>query len=253
MDRAQARQFFLVAGGLVGEVVDRVVLDDPVARHVLGLGLGVAPGRDLHKDGHGLGRLDAHLEPPPGLLRMGLVGGRIGQQRHFLVQPAHPIGAVDLGAQFGVQLAQIGHVAERVFELFLAQGAARPIGEARSLVEVGIEQLLDQHAVARRLAEAAHHGRELGVEDGVGNGAREVVDDLDVLAGGVEHLEHPLIAHQLEEGRQVELGGERVDDDLGLAAGHLNEAETGPEGRFAHELGVDRDKIGLGQTLTFLR
>ena len=57
--------------------------------------------------------------------------------------------------------------AERVGELLGRQRPPRPVGEARGLVEVVAGDLLDQVDVAHRLAEAAHHGGDLGVEDRV--------------------------------------------------------------------------------------
>ena len=38
-----------------------------------------------------------------------------------------------------------------------------------------------------------------------------VPDDFDVLAGGVEHLEHALVRHQLEERLEVDAGRQRID------------------------------------------
>ena len=140
-------------------------------------------------------------------------------------------------------------VAQRIGELALQERAPAPIGEARALVEVAVEQPLRQHGIAHGLAEAAHHGRDLGVENRVRDDAREVVDDLNVLAGGMEDLEDPLVHHELEEGHEVELGREAVDEHLGAIGGHLDEAELRPEGLLPHKLGIERNKGRLGQPL----
>ena len=136
------------------------------------------------------------------------------------------------------------HVAERIGELALGEGAAAPIGEARGLVQVAAQQPLHQHGVAHRLAEAADHGRDLGVEDRMRDHARQMMNDFNVLARGVEHLQHPLIDHEVEEGLKVEPRREAVDQHLGAVRRHLDEAELRPKGLLAHELGVDRHKRG---------
>ena len=68
-----------------------------------------------------------------------------------------------------------------------------------------------------------------------------VPDDLDVLAGGVEHLQHLLVAHQFEERLEVDARGQRVDHDRFVGARHLHDAEQGIVGRLAQEFGVDGD------------
>ena len=71
---------------------------------------------------------------------------------------------------------------------------------------------------------------------------REVMNDFNVLPRRVKHLQHALIDHQLEEGREVEAGRELIDQHLGAVGGDLDQAEPRPEGLLAHEFGVDRDK-----------
>ena len=134
------------------------------------------------------------------------------------------------------------NVAERISELAVGEGAAAPIGEARGLVQVAVQQPLHQHGVAHRLAEAADHGRDLRVEDRMRDHPRQMMNDFNVLARGMEDLQHPLVDHQVEEGLEVEAGREAVDQHLGAVRRHLDEAEPRPEGLLAHELGVDRHK-----------
>ena len=106
---------------------------------------------------------------------------------------------------------------------------------------------LDQLVIGDAVAIAEHHGRDLGVEDRVRKGAGLVPDDLDVLAGGVEHLQHLLIAHQVEERLEVDAGGQRVDHDGLVGARHLHHAEQGVVGRLPQELGVDGDDRVFGE------
>ena len=121
------------------------------------------------------------------------------------------------------------------------QGPARPVGEAVGLVGPVAGDALDQLVVGDAVAIAEHHGRHLGVEDRMRDGAGLVPDDLDVLAGGVKHLQHGLIAHQVEERLEVDAFGQRVDNDRFLRARHLHDAKQGVVGRFPQELGIYRD------------
>ena len=79
--------------------------------------------------------------------------------------------------------------------------------------------------------------------------ARLVPDDLQVLAGGVKHLDHALVGHQVEERLQRDAGVQGVDQRLVLRAGELDEAQPRPEGLLAHELRVDGDEAVLGEPL----
>ena len=242
--RAQRAEILWRPRGLTGDVIKRLVLEDARARHILGLRLALAPGGEFHEHGQRLRRLDAHLQPLPSLLGMKLVGGGIGEHRHLFVEPARTLGAVELGAELGVEVAEMGDVAKRVSELALRQRPPAPIGEARGLVEVAVQHPLHQHRIAHGLAEAADHGRDLGVEDRVRDRSRQMMNDFNVLARGMKDLEHPLIGHQVEERREVEAGREAVDENLGAVRRHLDQAELRPEGLLAHELGIDRHKGG---------
>ena len=108
---------------------------------------------------------------------------------------------------------------------------------------------LDQLVIGNGIAIAEHHGRHLGVEDRVRDGARLVPDDFDILTGGVEHLQHRLIGHQLEEWLEIDALGQRVDHDRFVRACHLNDAEQGIIGRLAQELGIDGNNPVLGEAV----
>ena len=85
---------FRVARLLQRDLVDRIVLQDAAARHVARLRLALAPGGERLQDGELARLLHAHLQPLPGVLRIGAVGLDVGEDRHLLVDP---VGAVLLG------------------------------------------------------------------------------------------------------------------------------------------------------------
>ena len=99
------------------------------------------------------------------------------------------------GLQMHIDITQIGHIGDGVADLRLRQRAARPVGEAGGFVEIDPGDSLDELDIGNLLAIAADHRRDLRVEQGLGNEAREAPDDLDVLPRGVKHLDHGLIGH----------------------------------------------------------
>ena len=139
----------------------------------------------------------------------------------------------------------MGDVGKGVVELPLAQRPVRPVGKAQGLVDPRMGELRRQGLVPHRVAEAAHHGGDLGVEQGRGNGAVQLVEDLDILARRVEDLEHLGIRHELQERRQLDALGQGIDDGGLVGPRDLDEAEPRPIGPFPHELGIDGDVIGL--------
>jgi len=100
----------------------------------------------------------------------------------------------------------------------------------------------DQCLVARRVAEATNHSRDLSVKDRRRNRTGQVADDLDILARRVEYFEGALIGHQGEERRQIDSRGERIDRRRFLEARNLDKTQNRPIGPLAHKLGVDCNK-----------
>ncbi len=142
--------------------------------------------------------------------------------------------------------AQMDDIGQGIDDLALAQRACRPVGEAHGFVDARPGELGGQSLVADGVAEAADHGRDLGVEERAGDPAQHMIENLQVLAGGVEDLEQLRVGQQVEEGREVDAGGERVNGRGVIGPCHLDHAELRPIGPLAHELGVDGDEVGLG-------
>ncbi len=74
-------------------------------------------------------------------------------------------------------------------------------------------------------------------------------DDFDVLARGVEDLDDVTIDHQLEEGCQIDIVGEAVNQRDLFGAGDLDEAELRPVSGLAHEFRVDRNEGFFGKAI----
>ena len=69
-----------------------IVLEDAGARHVAALRQGLAQPRELAQRRHEARRGRAGLDPGPGLVRVVLVGGRVGQRRQLLLHPGAAAG-----------------------------------------------------------------------------------------------------------------------------------------------------------------
>jgi hypothetical protein len=145
---------------------------------------------------------------------------------------------------------EVRHIGKRVSQLRFGEWPSRPVGKAGRLVDARFGEVVDELFVGDRIAVAADHGGDLRVEQRVRDDAAHIPDDLEVLPRRMEDLDDPLVAHELEERRQVEAGRERVYEHALLRRSHLNEAELRVVGRLAHELRVDGDERALGETRT---
>jgi len=138
----------------------------------------------------------------------------------------------------------MGHVGDRIFELARVQRTTGPVGKAGPLVQRDPQPAVDQIGIADLFALPDGHGGNLGVEDGMGRLAGQIVDDFHILSARMENLEHILVIdQQLQQGAKINTLGQRVDRGRFLAIGNLDEAEDRPIGILAHELGIDGDKI----------
>ena len=126
----------------------------------------------------------------------------------------------------------------------LGQRPARPVGEALRLVDAPARELRHQRLVADRFAEAAHHGGDLSVEEGVRHTAGERQQHFDILTRCVEDLENRRTNQKVVERREVDPIRERVHGDrLALGWADLHQAQLGAISALAHELGIDRDEV----------
>jgi len=76
------------------------------------------------------------------------------------------------------------------------------------------------------------------------------VDDLEVLAAGVEHLQHLVVDdEQVEQGLQIDSVCLGIDRRSFIDRCDLDQAQVGPIGILAHELGVHGDEWLLRQAI----
>jgi hypothetical protein len=143
----------------------------------------------------------------------------------------------------------MGNVGERVGELRVREGTARPVGEAGGLVDLGLGEIVGQLFVGHRIPIAADHGGDLGVEEGLRDNAAEIPDDLQVLPGGMEDLDHVPVSHERHERVEAQALGQGVDEaGIGrIRTRHLDQTELGVIGGLAQEFRIDRDERMLAE------
>jgi len=182
--------------------------------------------------------------------RVAIVGviRRIGQLLHFRIEPGAAPGLDELLQYARKDFGQMGHIADRIFDLAIGQRAAAPVGEARAFVDRDAEPAFNEIGIADLFGLADRHHCDLGVEDRMRRLACEIVDDFDVLTARMEDLEHIfVVAEQVPERLQVDPVGQRIDRGGFLLVPDLHQAEFGPVGVLAHEFGVDADEVALRQ------
>ena len=129
-DRPQPRERVRVLRLLLGDFVDRIVLQNPRARDVSAARFPLAPCRH-ELDDRELGWLaEPRLQPQPGIIGMDVVGIGRFQDRHFLRQPAGAALPFQLSLQRRIDVAQMRHVGQRIFQLLVGKRPPAPVGEA---------------------------------------------------------------------------------------------------------------------------
>ena len=131
----------------------------------------------------------------------------------------------------------MAHVVERVFLLRGGQRAPRPVGARVRLGQVDAEQAAHELRVTHLRRMAGERGGDLRVEHRLHQpDGRE--QHLEVLACGMHDLHDAGRGEQRHEGGEVRYR-QRVDAYGRIAVGDLHQAQLGPVGLFAHELGVE--------------
>ena len=143
----------------------------------------------------------------------------------------------------------MGDVGNRIIDLAFVERPPAPVSEPGALVEAVTEHRFDEVGIADLLAVTERHRRDLRVEQRRRDLAGQIVDDFQVLAAGVEDLEHVVILHQQVEQRPHVEVGLGVDRRRLFRACDLDQAQLGPIGVLAHELGVHGDERVLGEAL----
>ena len=251
---AHARQAFLVRRRVGGDVGQGLILHDAAAGQVLLPRFDLAPcGKRLEPPEHfGLAAGDSH--PFPGLGRIiGVIAG-IGEALHLLVEPGAAAGLLQPVQHLWEERRKIGDVADRIVDLAFVERPARPIREARALIEALAEHVLDEVRITDLLAEPERHGRDLRIEQRMRGAARQVEDDFEILAARMKDLQYVLVVdQQVEERREIQTICLGIDGRGFFRIGDLHQAQVRPIGILAHEFGVDCDEVGLGEALAQLQ
>ena len=134
----------------------------------------------------------------------------------------------------------MGDIGQCIFQLAFGKRTMAPVGKARRFVDFHMRDLARQGLVGGGVAKTAHHGGDLGVEQRIGQDAALKIENLDVLAGGMQHLHDVVTADQVVKRLQVEARGKGIDNAFAARRRHLYQAQFGIIGLVAQEFGVQR-------------
>ena len=164
--------------------------------------------------------------------------GRVAHGGEVVVEPVQTPLRLQLLHHDAVHLRQIDHVVGSVFQLGGGKGPARPVGERVALLQVHAAQAVHQRPVADLLGVAQKSGRHLGIEQGRRQNAQLAIEDLQILASGVEELHDGRVGKQRGEHLHV-LDGEGIHDGHFRIRSQLNEAEVRIVGLLAQKLRIN--------------
>ena len=211
---AQTVQSFSIRWDLDGDLVDRVVFQDPAPRLIAQLGRAFTPGGHTLEHSHVFWRMFTGLEPPPGIFRRDIIIGRLDQGRHLGLDPGQAPSLLKLLTQHWEKGRQVGHIAKGIDQLSFREWPTRPIGKPARFIDLDPQHLSHQGVVSDLLTKASRHTGHLGVEQSRGHSAK-IIEDLHVLTGGVEHDQGRRIAQDFQKRGQVDSGCQGIYDRVG--------------------------------------
>ena len=124
-----------------------------------------------------------------------------------------------------------------VAHLHVAQRALQPVGTGFALGQLDGQQRLHQARIAHGEAQIQVAGGQLGVEQRLRQGAGQALEDFQVLAAGMQHLDHARVVQQRGERRPV-ADAQRIDQHGLPTIADLHQTGDRIEGVDPHELGV---------------
>ena len=142
----------------------------------------------------------------------------------------------------------MGDVGERVGELSLGERPARPVGEARRLVDARLGEVVDELLVGDRSRRSRTPSRRPACRTA---GAGSMPPRFQTISRSCRAEWNTLMtrssAMRSRNGLRSRPARERVDEHALVRRRHLDEAELRVIGRLAHELRVDGDERMRGE------
>ncbi len=170
------------------------------------------------------------------------------KDRFFLFDPFGASGSFEFFRENFIDLPQMRHVGERIFQLASGQRAPAPVREASRLVDIRLCKLANERFIGRRLAKTADHRRDLRIKKRGWNHSAKMVENFNVLSRGVENLDDSRIGEKPVKGREINSRRQRVNNRLRVRSGRLNQTQLGPVRLIPHEFGIDG---GVGTLFQF--
>ena len=137
-------------------------------------------------------------------------------------------------------------VGNGIIDLPFVERTARPICKSRAFVELNAHPQIDKVRIADLFTLTERHGRDLGVEHGVGRFARQVEEDFNVLPTGMKDFQDVVIcAEQIEHWREVQPLRLWVNRRRLMRVRQLHKAQIRIIRVFPHKFGINRNKWGF--------
>ena len=215
-----------------------VVLQYPATRQIARLGSGFAPGRKRHSARLGIGRqIGQTPQTLPGAIRWLAIVVDREQDTTLFLQPGTALEVRELVQQQGRDRREMQHIGRRVVKLRGCQRALTPIGTGLGFVERDPQQLLDQIGIADVIGEAGQSGGDLGIEHGGRQTSVYLVEDLEILASGMQLLDCAAVRQDVHQRREG-LDCKWVDAGQHTGCRYLHQAQLRVEAAAAFEFGV---------------
>ena len=191
----------------------------------------------------------AALHLAPGIQWLHHIAGGVCQGVELLAQPLHPPLLRQPVPQADVELPEIDDIIQGIAQLGLLQRPPLPVGATVALGQLHLQLLVHQLAITHLFAMAQQRCGGLGIEQGRGQLAAQLLEDLQVLARGMKHLHRAGAIEQIQQWRPA-LQLQHIHRCRHLAIAYLHQAELGIIGLLANELGVQREPITGFELLT---
>ena len=155
----------------------------------------------------------------------------------LLLEPGELAALAQSGHHLLVEGHEVEDIRRGIFQLTRGKGARQPVGTGLILLKLDPEEFVDQGAKPHRHAMAQEGCRQLGIVHLVGQVTRLMLDEFQILTGGVQdgNLSGPTEALP----QTGEIQGQGIEQGKLLAIVDLEQTELGIVGTGANEFGID--------------
>ena len=171
---------------------------------------------------------------------LALFGNSGFQSREFFSDPFGTAKRMKSFLKMRVQWEEKLHVFRRIGDLIGGQRPGTPIGKRMRFGKFGTMDPLNKIGIRDLRAESQHGGRNLCIEERLGDLSGMQSKQVQILTAGMNDLFHVRIADQLPKWceRAIGLNGRKINHGGDVMRGHLNEFKFGDKAVLPNELRI---------------